>query len=109
MLPILLDGFEARGCLSQEQHIRLMVDDDGNPLAHQGVVIHTKDTDAGLIAHLSTFFLTFYSLRSCFSRIQFDNHESENQSQGKDFRLYRKPILPCLARGASTPVCRASR
>src|SRR5438552_3304154 len=45
--------------------------DTADPLDEQGVVVNTKDADAGLIAHLSPFFLSFCSLCSCFSRIQF--------------------------------------
>jgi len=52
MLPIVLDGFGAARCLGHEQHVRLVVDDGGNPLSKKGMIVNAEYSDGGLTAHL---------------------------------------------------------
>src|SRR5262249_14678348 len=67
MLPKPLNGFAAIARLGRQQHIRLIVDDGDDPLAHQRMIINAKDADGGLITHFS--FLSFV-FGSCFLPIK---------------------------------------
>src|SRR5262249_61551904 len=59
MLTELLDGFAAVGGLGHQRHVRLAVDDGGDSLAQQRMIINAQDADAGLITH---FFPSFTGL-----------------------------------------------
>src|SRR5689334_22425039 len=52
VLAILLNGFVPAGCLRDDLHVRLAVNNRCDPLPQEGMIIHAEHPNANLIVHL---------------------------------------------------------
>src|SRR5713226_4932948 len=98
VLPKLLNGFPRIGGLRYQQHVRLIVDDRGEALAQQGMIIYAENADLSFFGHRTC------SLPDCdFSFCPFPEKSLDNHPPGRSSDRNSKAIWPGTDKSTSVP------